>query len=410
MILQRRTTCRVCGCKLVPAIDLGEQWLQGSFLKEGRPRPPTRTVPMRLLRCDPLADERACGLLQAEYTVLPEVLYTIYWYRSATNTTMRGHLAEIARELAESFQGVTVCSVLDIGCNDGTLLRAFPPGWIRHGIDPSNAVFDADAAEGLKVVRGYFPSDKVSGMYDVVTSIAMFYDLDDPVEFARQVKKRLQPEGVWCFEVAYLPAMLAAGSYDTICHEHIEYYSLATIGRILHDAGLTLHDVSFNGINGGSARCFASHVESGRVPSERLTSARIIEFDMRLEEQKPYAVFQSRAELHRHELVKLIRPICRNGKTIHLYGASTKGNTLLQWCGLDHRLINAAADRNPDKVGAQTLNGIPIISEAASRVQKPAAYLVLPWHFKKEFMERERATVAAGTKMIFPFPEIEVLP
>lgn len=418
MHLVYRKSCRVCGSTaLTPVINLGAQHLQGSFVKPGKEMPPTRAIPMSLVRCDPTRDEKACGLLQMEHTVPPEILYSAYWYRSGTNATMRNHLRGIA-DTAAAMIGKPSATVLDIGCNDGTLLKSYPKGFVKYGIDPSDVAEEIDPADAT-VVKGIFPSSELSGLVkdrrmDIVTSIAMFYDLEDPAAFTRGIKQILSPDGIWIFEMSYMPTMLKMTSYDTICHEHIEYYSLSVIEHILKLAGLKVFDVEHNNINGGSLRCYATHEDNFlyRKPEyrERLYAMYQDEFDLMLDTDKPYKNFQDKINMHRDELIGLLKSIKKEGKSIHIYGASTKGNTILQWCGIDNRIIDVAAERNPDKYGAHTLGtDIPIVSESESRAMKPDYYLVLPWHFKEEFIERERETVAAGTQLIFPLPTVEVI-
>jgi len=417
MHLIHRRTCRVCGASsLTKVIDLGEQHLQGSFVKPGRQLPPMRKMPTSLVRCDPMRDENACGLLQMEYTVPPDVLYSVYWYRSGTNATMRDHLKGIADE-AGTLLGKPEARVLDIGCNDGTLLAAYPKAFRKFGVDPSDLAGEVPA--GISVIRELFPSQELTVALqgepcDIVTSIAMFYDLEDPIGFARAIKSVLAPDGLWCLEMSYMPTMLRMTSYDTICHEHLEYYSLAVIERILRVAGVKLVNVSLNSINGGSIRCFATHATNLRYRREEFSRAikalRQEEFDMELDTDKPYRFFQERVNVHREELVGMLKKLRSEGKRIHIYGASTKGNTILQWCRIDGRLVEAAAERNPDKYGARTLGtDIPIISEEESRKARPDYYLVLPWHFRAEFLERERSLLAQGVGMIFPLPTIEVV-
>lgn len=417
MHLVHRKTCRACGSPaLTRVIDLGEQFLQGSFLKPGRVPPPVRRIPTSLVRCDPMKDEKACGLLQMEYTVPPEVLYSSYWYRSGTNRTMREHLGAIARD-AVSLLGSTDLNVLDIGCNDGTLLSSYPPETTKFGIDPSDVALGIGT--GATIIQDLFPSEELlarlpKGLFDVVTSIAMFYDLEDPVAFCRNVKQVLAPGGVWIFEMSYMPLMLRMNSYDTICHEHIEYYSLAVVEFILQQAGLRVFDASLNDINGGSIRCQATHTSNFRFRSadfdRNMKDLRRQEFDFELDTDKPYRNFQDRINVHREDLNRVLTQLKRDGKTIHIYGASTKGNTILQWCGIDRKVIDLAAERNPDKFGATTLGTeIPIVSEEESRAKKPDYYLVLPWHFRSEILEREKETIAAGTGFIFPLPSIEIV-
>jgi len=397
--LIKRNTCRVCGSNaLTPIINLGEQYLQGSFVKLGKEIPPNRKISTSLVRCDPMLDEKACGLLQMEYTIPPEILYSAYWYRSGTNNTMRRHLQSIVEEVMGMTGLKKTATVLDIGCNDGTLLGFYPDSFTKYGVDPS------DVAQEIKgpvtVFQDIFPSEELISQLDgrtfnIITSIAMFYDLEDPIAFTRGIKQILSPEGIWVFEMSYMPTMLKMTSYDTICHEHIEYYSLAVIEYILRQVGLKVVNVSHNDINGGSLRCQAAHINNFTYKQDKfqknIKAMRQEEFDLELDTDKPYRHFQERINVHREELNSLLKKLKKEGKKIHIYGASTKGNTILQWCGIDHRIIDCAAERNPDKYGALTLGtDIPIVSEEESRAMNPDYYLVLPWHFKEEFLERAR--------------------
>jgi len=418
MHLIKRNTCRVCGsAALTPVINLGEQYLQGSFVKPGKEMPPTRKISTSLVRCDPMRDEKACGLLQMEYTIPPEVLYSAYWYRSGTNNTMRRHLQGIVEE-AMTMTGLRQsATVLDIGCNDGTLLAFYPASFTKFGVDPSDVAQEIKAP--INVVQDIFPSEELISRleghtFDIITSIAMYYDLEDPIAFTRGIKQILSPEGIWIFEMSYMPSMLKMTSYDTICHEHIEYYSLAVIEYILKQAGMKVVNVSLNDINGGSLRCQATHISTFTYKRDEfrqnIKAMRQEEFDLELDTDKPYRHFQDRINVHKEELNSLLKKLKKEGKKIHIYGASTKGNTILQWCGIDHRIIDCAAERNPDKYGAMTLGtDIPIVSEEESRAMNPDYYLVLPWHFKEEFLERERETLERGIGLIFPLPTIEII-
>jgi SAM-dependent methyltransferase len=417
MHLIHRKTCRVCGSSaLTKVIDLGEQYLQGSFVKPGKELPPMRKIPTSLVRCDPMKDEKACGLLQMEQTVPPEVLYSAYWYRSGTNNTMRQHLHGIVEE-AVVILNKPAARVLDIGCNDGTLLSYYPDNFEKYGVDPSDVTQEIKG--DITVVQDIFPSNELRSclqgkQLDIITSIAMFYDLENPIEFTKGIKNSLAPEGIWVFEMSYMPTMLKMTSYDTICHEHLEYYSLAVIEYILKQAGMKIFNVSLNAINGGSIRCFATHADNFAYKKDAFTqhikALHQEEFDLELDTDKPYKNFQKRVNKHKTELTSLLKKLKKNGKQIHIYGASTKGNTILQWCGIDKRIIDVAAERNPDKYGARTLGtDIPIVSEAESRAMNPDYYLVLPWHFKEEFIEREQDTLNKGIGLIFPLPIIEIV-
>ena len=418
MHLTFRKSCRICGSTaLTPVINLGDQHLQGSFVKPGKEMPPTRKIPLSLVRCDPTKDEKACGLLQMEHTVPPEILYSAYWYRSGTNNTMRTHLKGIAEEAMGIFN-LSSGTVLDIGCNDGTLFNYYSKGFRKYGVDPSDVAQEIDK-QAVTVIQDIFPSDELLSCLqetkmDIITSIAMFYDLEDPVEFAKGIKNILAPEGIWIFEMSYMPTMLKMTSYDTICHEHLEFYSLAVIEYILKQSGMKVFNVTLNDINGGSLRCYATHTTNFKYKSEQyLQNIRAMhrsEFDLELDTDKPYKNFQDRINVHRDELITLLKGLKMEGKKIHIYGASTKGNTILQWCGIDNRIIDCAAERSPEKYGAHTLGtDIPIISEVESRAMNPDYYLVLPWHFRDEFIEREREILERGTRFIFPLPKIEII-
>lgn len=416
MHLIYHNSCRLChSSALTKVIDLGSQYLQNVFVKPGTIAPSMRKIPMILLRCNPMRDENACGLLQLAYTIPSEILYSTYWYRSGTNQTMRLHLKNIVDGAQEMITGKRL-NVLDIGCNDGTLLSYYHKNCIKVGIDPSNAVKDIKGK--ISVIQDLFPSveleKKFSGSkFDIITSIAMFYDAENPLTFAKQVKKILSPQGLWIFELFYLPDMLTTGAYDTICHEHLSYYSLSVIEYLLKKTGMKLINISLNNINGGSLCCFVTHSDNFKFKKyedkKNLQYLRQKEFDSALDTDQPYLEFQNRILKHKEKLSSLLRDLKRKGKKIHVYGASTKGNTLLQFCNLDNTIIDYAADRNPQKFGAYTLGtNIPIISEEKSRTMKPDYYLVLPWSFKTEFLQREKIVLKKGARMIFPFPNIEI--
>lgn len=418
MHLNYRQTCRVCGSdSLTPAIDLGEQFLQGSFVKEGKELPPMRKIPCEIVRCNPELDENACGLLQMKHSVPPEILYAAYWYRSGTNHTMRNHLQGIA-EQAANLWGKPEATILDIGCNDGTLLKNYPNRFVKYGVDPSDVAQEV-RGDNLQVIQDIFPSKRLNeaigdGKIDIITSIAMFYDLENPIEFCRNIAELLSENGIWIFEMSYMPRMLELNSYDTICHEHLEYYSLAVIEKILKRAGLKIFEASFNDINGGSLRCLVTLEANEQYDSAKnkafLNQIRGREFDLALDTDTPYFEFQQRIEKERDALYSLLANLKNEGKRIHIYGASTKGNTILQFCGINDAIIECAAERNPDKYGARTLGtNIPIVSEAESRAMNPDYYLVLPWHFKTEFVERERVMLDKGVGFIFPLPTIEIV-
>jgi SAM-dependent methyltransferase len=411
--------CRACGSRdLIEIVDLGDQYLQGSFVIEGSIEPPKRRLPTRLIRCDVTANDSACGLVQLAHTFPPAVLYSNYWYRSATNETMRNHLRRIVDSAIERCRTpAEAMRVLDIGCNDGTLLSCYPEGTALYGVDPSDIARGIDFP--ITLVNTVFPSDRATQVFqnvefDVITSIAMYYDLENPIEFAQYIADSLADDGIWIVEMSYLPLMLLQNSFDTICHEHLEYYSLAALEYIFEAANLRCFRAEINDINGGSIRCYVCPAGTTTYDNADDDSfiqfLRLREFEMALDTEAPYAAFRQRIAEQKEEMMALLKGLRHQGKRIHLYGASTKGNVLLQWYGIDNTLVEAAAERNPYKVGGKTLGtNIPMISEEESRAAKPDAYLVLPWHFKREFLKRERSTIKNDSLFIFPLPEIEVV-
>jgi hypothetical protein len=399
-------------------LDLGAQCISGAFAEPGGRKPVQRAIPLELVRCDMTRDQDACGLVQIRHTVAAPILYESYWYRSGVNRTMTENLHGIARA-AEELSGLEAGDlVLDIGCNDGTLFDGYRSREARFlGFDPSDVTRYA-IGKGYDVVRDFFSASALRSRYPeqrakVITSIAMFYDLEEPADFVRDVAESLHEDGLWVMELHYLPSMLQLNAFDVIVHEHLEYYSLAVLERLLGDARLEAVAGELNDVNGGSIRLFVTHEGRGKstaARAARLEELRVREFEMALDSPAPYEEFARNVERVRRELKELCESIVAEGKTIHVYGASTKGNTILQYVGLDRRLIPYAADRNPDKWGSETIRtGIPIISEEESRAMEPDYYLVLPWHFLDEFIEREGDYLAGGGRFIVPLPEVSVI-
>src|SRR5207249_404362 len=324
MHIKKRNTCRVCGSSaLKKVIDLGPQYLQGSFVKPGKEMPSTRRIPCTIVRCNPEADEDACGLLQMEHSVPPEILYAAYWYRSGTNNTMRSHLKTIVESIV-SITTLKKASVLDIGCNDGTLLSFYPSSYNKYGCDPSDV---AREVKNAVVVQDIFPSAQLDQILankrlEVVTRIAMFYDLESPVDFVKNVKSLLSEKGIWVVEMSYMPEMLRLDSYDTICHEHLEYYSLAILEKICSVAGMKIFRIEFNPINGGSIRCYATHKENNSHDNlhdiKLINETRQKEFDLELDTDKPYLAFQQRILKLKNELHELLARLKKEGNRIHI--------------------------------------------------------------------------------------------
>jgi hypothetical protein len=402
--------CRVSGSKtLVPVLDLGEQALTGVF-----PRDPAEQVtsgPLRLVWCP------ESGLLQLAHSYdLDEMYGENYGYRSGLNQSMVRHLTQKVTEL-ERLAGLTAgATVLDIGSNDATSLKAYKtPGLHRLGIDPTGEKFRQYYSDDITLVPDFFSAAAFRSIgaapASIVTSIAMFYDLEDPIGFARDIEQVLAHGGVWHFEQSYMPSMLRMTSYDTVCHEHLEYYSLGVVQRILDAAGMRVLDVKMNAVNGGSFAVTAVRKNDPRRGGERVIAWLLEQEDrMGLDTPRPYRDFEERVYRHSTDLMRLLKTLAADGKKVLGYGASTKGNVLLQFCGVTTTEIAAIAEVNPDKFGAFTPGThIPIISEAEARAMKPDYFLVLPWHFKEGILTREAEFLSTGGRMIFPFPEIEIV-
>lgn len=409
-IQEQVTACRACGLgDLVSVLELGTQALTGVF-----PRSKSEAVgsgPLTLLWC------RGCTLLQLSVNYPSDEMYgTNYGYRSGLNESMIRHLNSTVRNLQRRYEIPKDGVVLDIGSNDGTTLKAFAgPGLTRIGIDPTAEKFAEFYAPTDIVVPDFFSAENFFTVSDrkanVITSISMFYDLPDPVSFTREVRDSLAADGVWLLEQSYMPSMLRQTSYDTICHEHIEYYSLQTLEWILAQADLKVIDVRFNKVNGGSFAATVAHQDSRfELNAPLLDWFRGQEQMMHFNSPAPFREFESRVFRHAHDLRDLIVRLVDSGKVVMGLGASTKGNVLLQFCGLGPELISAIADVNSDKFGAFTPGTrIPIISEADAREMRPDYFLVLPWHFREGIIDREKDFLAKGGGLIFPLPEIEIV-
>jgi SAM-dependent methyltransferase len=418
-----RITCRACGSRsLSSVLDLGKSYIAGLFLSSDQRHRSGPPMPLELVRCDADVQSGACGLVQLRHTVPPEAMYTSYWYRSGINRTMTENLHGIAAQANAAIGGLQPDDlVVDVGCNDGTLLdayREFAPRSQLLGIDPSDVTRYA-LGKGHTVLKNFFTAEKLLSATSgakarIITSIAMFYDLESPALFVKDIAESLAPDGVWISEFAYLPAMLASTAFDGICHEHLEYYSLSVFERLLPHAGLELLRADVNDVNGGSVRCVVGH-RGARAPQRdsqaELVRLRDEERAMQLDTGAPYWDFAERAGRVRSELRALLQSLKDAGKVVHGYGASTKGNTILQYVGLDSSVIPCIADRNTDKWGLETVGThIPIVSEAESRQLGPDYYLTFPWHFLPEFIEREADFLRNGGKFVVPFPRPRIVP
>jgi len=396
--------------RLTEVLDLGLQALTGVFPKSSNEDIPSG--PLTLIKC------MDCGLVQLAHTFDLQILYgENYGYRSGLNPSMVRHLSNKVQKIQGQVKLAPGDLVIDIGSNDGTTLGAYTvPGLRRVGMDPTGDKFRQYYAPGVELIADFFAAHAIERLVGarkakVITSIAMFYDLDRPVNFVREVMEVLDDDGLWVFEQSYLPSMLACGSYDTICHEHLEYYSLKQIHFFTQQLDLKIVDVEFSDANGGSfsvavAKRAAPYPEATSFVEETLAD----ETAAGLDTTEPFEELKRRMQNHRAELLVLLEEIQSMGKKVLGYGASTKGNVLLQYCGIDAKLLPLIAEVNEDKFGSFTPGTrIPIVSEQEARAMQPDYFLVLPWHFRKGIVRKEAGYLQAGGRLIFPLPTLDIV-
>ncbi len=398
----RRSTCRLCDAGgLREVFSLGEQYINdfvppekvGSGLK----------APLDLVLCD------RCSLLQLRHTAPQELLYArYYWYRSGVTATMRRALRDITSEVETLVPLRAGDVVLDIGANDGTLLASYAVGGLRRvGCEPANNLIDLLRPNADHVMHDFWTWEGYRALADesgfgkakVITAIGMFYDLEDPNRFIRDAREALADDGIFVAQLMCLAPMLETNDIGNICHEHLEYYSLESLKYLFETNGLEIFRLEENDVNGGSYRIFARHFKgTGLSFDERIT------FD-------DLTAFARRIEANRNRCVDFIRREVDDGRMVYVYGASTKGNVILQYYGLDRALIAGASERSPEKWGKHTVGTwIPIVSEEEARRARPDYFLVLPWAFFDEFYAREKAWRESGGRFLVPVPEFRVVP
>ena len=416
MLYQEIKKCRICGnTRLAPVINLGEQALTGVFPAAGEV---VERGPLEMVKCFSETGEDVCGLVQLKHDYEMEKLYgDNYGYRSGLNKSMIGHLGAIVEKIENEISLIDGDLVIDIASNDGTLLSAYKNKKLELlGIDPTSEKFGMYYPAHVKHVPNFFSAEVVKKMYGdkkakVITSIAMFYDLPDPLKIMREINEVLDPEGIWIVEQSYMPAMIDNTSYDTICHEHLEYYALKQFQWMAQTVGLKIIDVEFNDTNGASfCLTLAKKDSSYSEAVDKVRDFLSIEEARGFNDRAVYEEFSKKSVQHKEDLLSLLKKLRGEHKKVFGYGASTKGNVILQYCGLTAEDIPYIAEVNEYKFGRFTPGtAIPIISEKEALAMHPDYYLVLPWHFKKGIIEREKEYLQSGGKLIFPLPKIEIV-
>jgi len=407
---KKLTNCRICGsAELTRILDLGVQALTGIFPKS--PEAPITAGPLILVKC---TAEQGCGLLQLAHSYDLEEMYgENYGYRSGLNASMVAHLCAKVERIKAYGVIDDGAIILDIGSNDGTTLGLYALDNVRLvGIDPTAAKFRQYYKDGITVIPDFFSADRFREAFGeekarVITSFSMFYDMEDPTGFMREVSGILdEQKGIWVCEQSYMPLMLETNSYDTACHEHLEYYALAQIMWMAERAGLEIVDVELNAVNGGSFSFVAQRVGGALSRTAAVEDLLARERALNLDDLGIYRKFADDVVRLRAEFLAFLNRAKAEGKRVAALGASTKGNVLLQYCEVTPDLIEAVGEVNPDKFGAFTPGtNIPIIDEATLLASKPDYLVVLPWHFRSFFESQPRY---AGLSLVFPLPELSV--
>lgn len=405
------TQCRICGnTNLVRVLDLGEQVLTGVF-----PSTPQATItkgPLHLVKCS--GDDDCCGLLQLEHSYdLGEMYGENYGYRSGLNPSMVRHLHAKVDKIQQTVTIEPGDLIIDIGSNDSTTLQGYGGRDITLvGIDPTGIKFHSYYPDHIDLIPDFFSASLVQERFKgkkakVVTSFSMFYDLEDPMAFMQDVYDVLDQNGIWVFEQSYMPTMLEMNSYDTVCHEHLEYYALQQIKWMTDKIGFSIIDVEFNDVNGGSFSITAAKTDPMLPPSEEVLSVLRREKSLGLDTLTPYREFAERVSTSREQMKAFLSDAKAQHKKVAALGASTKGNVLLQYCGLSTDDIACVGEVNAEKFGCFTPGTLlPIIPEQQVLDSNPDYLLVLPWHFKQFFISNP---AFKGRSLLFPLPELTVV-
>lgn len=411
------TTCKLSGKPLTEVIDLGNLYVSNFYktIDTNAPRAPLR-----------IGIGEESGLLQLMDSVERPPLYRQYWYRSGTNATMTRQLGDVIDGFREWARLKSGDVVLDIGCNDGTLLGLLPKdlNLFRIGIDPAENLTELARKNCEAHATDFFSKERFMDLSGgrkarVISSIAMFYGLEDPKAFVNDIVACLADNGVWVLQLSYTPLMIKQNAFDNICHEHIQYYTLLSLKYLLDQCELEILDVEFNDTNSGSFRVIITHKGKGAkdatmfmkdIGHYRVQSTLAYEKSQHFDEPQVYKDYMKKLSVLKKDTHALLEDIAKQGKKVIGYGASTKGNTLLQFYDIGPTLIEAIAERQPQKFGLLTAGSwVPIISEDEMRRRKPDYLFVLPWHFMTEFLDRERAFLDGGGKFIVPLPELQII-
>ena len=387
--------CRSCGNKeLTTVFDIGDLKIN-AFVEE--PNLDVGSAPLALVHCN------ECDLVQLTHTVREEDLYKNYWYLSRLNKKIVDNLESITVDASYEVELHDNDIVVDIGANDGTLLSFYPDNVTRVGIDPAQNIH-SELEDNCDIMIGDFFNQKNweekmgKQKAKIVTTVAMFYDLDNPNSFVQDIKRILDESGVWVCQLMTARPMLDTNDLGNVIHEHLEYYSYKALVNLLERNGLEIYQVRENDINGGSYQLYIQHLNEGSCEYEENCSV------------DRYADWKINIDKNRDETMNFLRSEVEDGKKVYIMGASTKGNTIMQYYGLDSDVISGAAEIHPDKIGKYLVgSSIPIVHEDEAK-EKADYFLVFPFHFKELFVTRIlKDWIKDGGKLVFCTPEFEVV-
>ncbi len=412
--------CKVCNSDdLTEVLTLNEQYLSPTFVKTNKDNKLAEIKsPLTLVLCDKEKNKENCGLLQLKEITEPDLLYREYFYRTATNDTMRNDLKNLVNQVLEIVNPNDKDIIVDIGANDCTMLNFYEKKFNLVGFEPAKNIKFLDKERNIKVINNYFNSKNFKENFSkkkakIITSCAMFYDLEDPIKFVSDIEEILDEDGVWCCQISYLDSMIKNNNFYDICHEHLSYYSLESFEYLINKLNLKLFYAETNAVNGGSIRLYICKKNTNKYDKNnflnKLNDLKNEEKKLKLTDAKTFFDFEKIVTDLKTKTVKFVEEIIKNKKTVLALGASTKGNIILQHFGLTKEKINYISERNPEKVGLKCLGSdIELISEERARKMNPEAFIVLPWNFKKEIVEREKKYLNMGGKLMFvmPYPHI----
>jgi len=399
--------CRNCKSHdLKKLFSLGNQSYTGKFIKKSEK---VKKAFINLAICE------ECKLVQLKDKYSLKYMYgPDYGYRTGINKTMTNHVRDVTKYLSKISKLKNNDHVLDIASNDGTLLNFYNKKIVTFGVDPILNKYKKYYRKINFFSNNFFSKkiilSKTKKKFKIITALSVFYDVTNPNKFLRDARDLLHDDGLFFLEFADLASLIEFNMFDTICHEHAEYYSTDVLINMFNKNNLKLITINQTNINGASKQYLLAKSNSKiKINYKKIKQIIDHEKKLKLDDYITYEKFFKKINILKKKLNIFINKQTKLNKIIHGYGASTKGNTLLQFYKVDHKKIMYIADRNPDKFGLKTPGtNIKIISEKKSRSYNPDYYLVLPWHFKDEILKREKTIRNKGTKFIFPLPTIKI--